>query len=102
MIFGTNCYQCNFIIFICNLALLSLLLFFFLQFVSCFCNTVKFIVMQIKLLLVVVDKYGQDPMGSSVIWRQFSLGEDSQINLFIKVLFKKSKIHLICFVNSVK
>ena len=28
MIFGTNCYQCNFTIFICNLALLALLLFF--------------------------------------------------------------------------
>ena len=54
------CYQCNFIIFICNLALLSLPLFFFLQFVLCFCNTVKFIVMQIKLLVVVVvvDLYG--------------------------------------------
>ena len=48
LIFGTNCYQCNFIIFICNIALLSLLLFL------CFCNTARFIVMQIKLLVVVV------------------------------------------------
>ena len=56
MTFGTNCYQCNFIIFICNLVLLSSLLFFlFFSLILCFCNTVKFIVMQIKVLIVVVD-----------------------------------------------
>ena len=48
-----NCYECNFIIFICNLVLLSLLLFFLFKFVLRFCNTVYVIVMQIKLLVVV-------------------------------------------------